>query len=114
MNIESHLVAAFNAEASVPEAFTEVPATRPKRFLIVERVGGDQVDVRDRPRVAVGVWDESRWKASESALTVAAFLRSLAVTDPNIAKVSIESIYNNPDPASDSPRFQVNATLITT
>lgn len=92
----------------------EVPARRPKRFITVERVGGDNVDVRDRPIVSVQAWDETRYSASELAAAVAAFTKSLALTHPNVARVIIESIYNNPDPASESPRYQVNASITTT
>lgn len=113
MNIEGLLVAELNQVLS-DETFTEIPKTRPKRFYTVERVGGRQTDVRDRPLVAVQAWANSRWEASEMALLIAGRLKSLAVTHPNVARVDIESIYNNPDPASEHPRYQVNAQFITT
>ena len=113
MNIEALLVAEINAAKS-DEAFMEVPATRPERFYTVERVGGRRRDVRDLPLVAVLAWAGSRWDASEMATDIAEFLRSLAATHPNVARVDIESLYNNPDPASEHPRYQVNAQFITT
>lgn len=115
MNVEGLIVAELNAALpDTDEAFMEVPANRPTRFYTVERVGGRQVDVRDRPLVAVLAWAGSRWEASEMALGVAAQLKSIALTHPNVARVDIESIYNNPDPASEHPRYQVNAQFITT
>ncbi len=114
MNVETLLVQAFNAHAQLPEAFMDVPAKRPTRFITVERAGGDRVDVRDRPLVSIQVWDKSRYEASELATVVAEFTRTLALTHPRVARVSIESVYNNPDPASEAPRYQVNASIITT
>ena len=113
MNIEGLLVAELNAVLP-DETFTEIPTTRPRRFYTVERVGGRQTDVRDRPLVAVHAWAGSRWDASEMALLVVPHLKSLALTHPNVARVDIESVYNNPDPASEHPRYQVNAQFITT
>lgn len=142
MNIEGALVAAYNADETLIgsgfEASTDVPeerdenapvnvpgdtnlpdlanepAQRRSRLVTVERVGGPRRDVRDLPLLAIQVWAESRWVASEFAGVVAEVTRSLAVTDPNIARVSIESIYNNPDPYSEHPRYQVNAQITTT
>lgn len=114
MNIETLLVQAYNAHGPLPEAFMEVPANRPRRFITVERVGGDRADVRDRPIVAIQAWEETRYKASELAAVIAEFTGSLAVTHPHVARVSIESVYNNPDPESESPRYQVNASITTT
>lgn len=113
MNVETLLVQAFNAQPGIPEAFMDVPNPRPPKFLTVERVGGDQADVRDRPIVSVQVWDESRWKASETALIIADFLRGLALIHPNVARVTVESVYNNPDPDSEQPRYQVNTSMTT-
>jgi len=113
MNVEGTLVAAYNAEPTLPDAFMEVPTPRPARFILVERIGGGRVDVRDRPLVSIQWWDESRWRASEGADLVAQFTRSLSLSHPQVARVTIESIYNNPDPASEQARYQVNATIIT-
>ncbi len=116
MNIEGLLVAAYSAADELDgfPASTNVPANRPERFITVERVGGVTELVRDIPLVAVQVWAESRWVASETARTVADVTRALAVTRPNVARVEISSTYNNPDPESEHPRYQVNAQLITT
>jgi len=113
VNVEGLIVAATNA-ALPDEMFMEVPADRPTRFYTVERVGGPRRDVRDLPLVAVHAWAGSRWEASEMATGFASFLSSLAVTHPNVARVDIESVYNNPDPDSEHPRYQVNAQIITT
>lgn len=113
MNVEGLIVQAVNA-ALPDDAFMEVPSTRPRRFYTVERVGGAHRDVRDLPLVAVQAWAGSRWEASEMAGGLAVFLESLALTHPNVARVDIESIYNNPDPDSEHPRYQVNAQIITT
>jgi hypothetical protein len=116
MNIEGELVSVYNETPtlSMHPASTNIPAKRPKRFITVERVGGVKEKHRDLPLVAIQVWDESRWAASEKALEVAEVTRALALTHPRIARVEISSIYNNPDPATEHARFQINAQLTTT
>lgn len=116
MNVEGVLVAAFTEAADLDSypASTDVPAKRPARFITVERVGGVKELHRDLPLVSIQVWDESRWQASQAALQVAEITRSLALTHPQVARVEISSIYNNPDPATEHPRYQINAQLTTT
>lgn len=113
VNVEALLVGALNTADGLPQAFGEVPSTRPKQFLTVERVGGGYEDVRDLPLVAVQCWAGSRFEASELAATVAGELKNLALTHAQVARVGIESIINFPDPDSSQARYQVTATLVT-
>lgn len=116
MNVEGLLVAAYNAADDLDgfPASTNVPANRPDRFITVERVGGVTELHRDLPLVAVQIWAESRWVASETASVVAGITRAIALTHPQVARVEISSTYNNPDPESEHARYQVNAQLVTT
>lgn len=113
VNVEVLLVAALNAVDGLPEAYSDVPSTRPLSFITVERVGGGHADVRDLPMVAVQCWERSRLKAAELAAVVANELKNLAYVHPNVGRVNIESIINFPDPDSSQARYQVTATMVT-
>lgn len=113
VNVEALLIAALNAVTTLPEAFPDVPGTRPAAFITVERVGGGYADVRDLPMVAVQCWAGSRFEASELAGVVAGELRNLAHVHPQVGRVGIESVVNFPDPDSKQARYQVTATLVT-
>ena len=97
------------------EAFGDVPADRPERFITVERTGGARGSVTDSPMFAVQVWAESRYEAVRLAELVADELRPALLPDPRIARVSVNSVYNFPDPAgAGSPRAQVVVEIVTT
>lgn len=113
VNVEALLIAALNAVDGLPEAFPDVPGTRPAAFITVERVGGGYADVRDLPLVAVQCWAGSRYDASELAAAVARVLKNLAHTHPQVGRVGIESVVNFPDPDSKQARYQVTASLVT-
>lgn len=113
INAEALLVSALGGVAGLPTVHADIPATRPSKFITVERVGGGLADVRDLPLVAVQCWANSRYNASELAADVAHELRQLALTHPDIARVGIESIVNFPDPDSKQARYQVTASLVT-
>lgn len=106
-------MSALSAVAELPGVYGEVPESRPSSFITVERVGGGPADVRDLPLVAVQCWAGSRLAASDLAADVAGVLRDLALTHPQVGRVSIESVVNFPDPDSGQARYQVTATLVT-
>lgn len=55
-----------------------VPATRPDRFVVVRRDGGNVSGVFDRPRVALDVWA----KTEQDATNLAALIVALALEAP--------------------------------
>ena len=114
VNVEKVVIGATNADDRLDgiPVVGEVPKDRPDRFITVERTGGAPQDVRDLPFVTAHAWDKTRQAASETAMLFADILRDLAVTHPSIARVSIESIYNDPD-ISGYPRYRITAQIVT-
>lgn len=112
VNVEEILVEHLNGAGLGCEAFMDVPANRPELFVTVERTGGGHDTFRDMPQVVVQAWARSRWEASELADDVAAALW-LARFHPRIARVTVGSISNFPDPDSGQARYQIFASLVT-
>ena len=101
-----------DALPDVPVSFS-VPADRPERFVTVERTGGSEESHRSLPLLSVKVYDATRFKASDTAMRLV--LPALQALDdhPAIARVDVESVYNNPDPGPPyAPRYQINIQLI--
>lgn len=111
MNIETKMIAYLNKNGF--KAYANVPAKRPGRFVTVERVGGgfDNYAI-DRPVVAVQAWGEKRLDASELAYSIRGALLKM-VNEPDICKVSVNSIYNFPDADSGAARYQLVADIVT-
>ena len=91
------------------EAYADVPAERPLRFVTVERVGGGRSGrVLDSARMAVQCWAESRFEASQLANDVCDCIEGM-VADGRVANTSVDSVYNFPDTENRQPRYQVTA-----
>ncbi|WP_040595119.1 hypothetical protein [Timonella senegalensis] len=112
VNAEPLVIAELNRVKGVGFASADVPATRPKAFVTVERVGGPRELHLDHPRLAVQCWSDTRHKASELASEVAEIIREMVV-HPNVGRVAISSIYNFPDPSSGSARYQMTVEIVT-
>ncbi|WP_417556243.1 hypothetical protein [Microbacterium sp.] len=113
LNIEQAIIDGIDSDDRVDvPVLGDVPATRPGRFISIERSGGGQADVRDLPLINVHAWDLTRSAAGDTAYAVADVLRDLAITHPSIARVSIESIYYDPD-TSGQPRYRITAQAVT-
>ena len=93
-------------------AYLEVPADRPKRFVTIERVGGNENEYSSHPILAIQVWAETRWQAAQLATgTLLPRLLDLDLLDP-IAAVSVESVIDFPDPGPPpQPRYQITIQL---
>lgn len=93
-------------------AYLEVPADRPKRFVTIERVGGNELEYSSHPTIAVQVWAETRWQAAQLATgTLLPRLLDLDLLDP-IAAVTVESVIDFPDPGPPpQPRYQITISL---
>lgn len=102
----------LNEDVTLPAAFMDVPKDRPAEFITVERTGGDRVDVRDRPVIAIQCWSTSRYQASELARKVGDSLEAMR-THPNVGRMDINTSYNFPDLDSGTPRYQVVVELVT-
>lgn len=112
VNIESLLVEHLNGSGLDCEAFMDVPHPRPETFVTVERTGGGHDAFRDMPQVVVQSWARSRWEASELANDVADALWQ-ARFHPRIARVTVGSINNFPDPDSGHARYQIFVSMVT-
>lgn len=114
MNIETTVVQWLNTglEPQGIHASMSVPPDRPKRFVTVERTGGGDEPHRSLPTLAIQVWAEDRYEASEAALNlVQPRLESLTELDP-IAQVDILSIVHLPDPGPpEAERYQINIQI---
>lgn len=108
MNIEETIVAWLNDAPTLDcPASMSVPADRPKCFCTVERTGGGYESVRARPTLAIQVWDQTRWQASQTATRVRERLETLIELDL-IADVDVLSVTHLPDPGPPvAERYQI-------
>lgn len=121
-NIETLLVSALNRSASFQtlkaagqskiEAFLDVPANRPVRFVTIERTSGGEADLVDRPVVAVQFWAESRLAASEGAHALQRLIDMLPALEPLLGKSKVESVYNFPDERQARYQLTVSASTV--
>ena len=121
-NIEALLVDALNKAAafqllkassqSTIEAFMDVPADRPVRFVTVERTGGGERNIVDRSTLAVQFWAESRYQASEGAHLLTQILPELAATTPLLGHCRAVSVYSFPDERQARYQLTVEASTV--
>lgn len=115
--------AAFNLEAALVAWLAErldcpvsqlVPATRPTRFVTLQRTGGAMEIGLDHPVIAVDAWGESPFEASELALQARDLIIHQAVGIPNVRHVEVGSgPYLSPDADSGQPAYRITFNLTT-
>ena len=93
-------------------AFVQVPATRPEKFVTVERTGGKIDAFSDSPTFAVQAWAPTKAEAAALAEQTASAIDSWPMTEPSVADATVESLYDFADPDSRSQRFQLTAHVI--
>lgn len=113
MSAEALVITLLGAALDAPVS-GDVPASRPSRFVTVERVGGQVGRFLDRGVYAIQVWEESRAKAAALAERVAGVLIDTLYADDRVGSVSVSSVTNFPDPESRCARYQVSASITTT
>lgn len=91
--------------------YGSIPETRPERFVTVERTGGQVSGLVDYPTFAVQCWGESRAEAAALASRATQALQSL-VSYPQVASISVDSLYNFPDPDSRQARYQLTVSAV--
>lgn len=89
-----------------------IPAERPDVMVTVERVGGRVDGLRDCPLLAVQAWHVRAAEAAKLAHKVADLLVEAPAHVPSLASVTVDSVYNFPDPASGSPRYQLTVAAV--
>ncbi|WRS29610.1 hypothetical protein U6G28_08790 [Actinomycetaceae bacterium MB13-C1-2] len=105
LNGRPHLVAAGL------EAFATVRKERPPRFITVERTGGAIDTFRDLPNLAIQVWGQSVAECEDLSNLLRRELPHLTEIS-EIARVSIGSTYNWPDPDTKQARWQTVISLV--
>lgn len=92
-----------------------VPASRPSKFITVERTGGQRTHLWDSPMFAVQAWAATEAEASALADEVAVAVLDWQ-RDAIVAYSDVRSVYAFPDPDARVPRFQltVSASLALT
>ena len=94
------------------KASVQVPATRPEKFVTVERTGGKIDAFSDSPTFAVQAWAPTKAEAAALAEQTASAIDSWPMTEPSVADATVESLYDFADPDSRSQRFQLTAHVI--
>nr|DAY05851.1 MAG TPA: tail completion protein [Caudoviricetes sp.] len=94
------------------KAFVQVPATRPEKFVTIERTGGKIDAFSDSPTFAVQAWAPTKAEAAALAEQTAAAIDSWPKTEASVADAAVESLYDFADPDSRSQRFQLTAHVI--
>ena len=105
MNVEQSLIKLLKAKKW--DAYASVPNPMPSTaFIVVERTGGGSRDKVDHPMLAVQCWADGRKAAADMADAVRIDLESLTGTG-GFGAVTVQSIYNWPDPQSRRARYQL-------
>ena len=112
MDSTALLRAALEASLYPVKAFVQVPASRPEKFVTVERTGGKRDAFSDSPTFAVQAWAPTKAEAAALAEAAAMAIDSWPKTEPSVADATVESLYDFADPDSRSQRFQLTAHVI--
>jgi len=106
------IVRTFLASKVTIPVRVRVPSPRPDAFLTVSRSGGPVVNrVLEEPLLTVQAWGKSIADASDTASAIkSAFLNDYTEM-PLVRRVQILSVYDDPDPESEQPRYTVSVRL---
>ncbi|WIK58859.1 hypothetical protein CJ184_006330 [Actinotignum urinale] len=113
VNVEKELIRFFSETFPKITVCADVPKTRPKRFITLERTGGRQTRFLDYPQIAVQAWAESKLDASELAYQARQATLGLVLA-PWVAAVTPGGLYSFPDPESRQARYQFTLELVVT
>lgn len=96
----------------VAQVHLDVPATRPRVLITIERTGGAGGRLVDSPSLAVQCWHaDGRYEASELARKTAHDLAGL-IYHPLVGSAQIHGPYNFPSPDGVA-RYQMVLDLVT-
>ena len=90
---------------------SQPPAERPHRFITVERTGGSQDALTDRPNLAVQCWARSEVEAAWMAELVANIVFPRVYELPDVAKFTVGSVYSYPLDETQ-PRYQLTVSAV--
>ena len=94
------------------KAFVQIPASRPEKFVTIERTGGRIDAFSDAPTFAVQTWAPTKAEAAALAKQAAVAIDNWPKTAPEVADATVESLYDFADPDSRSQRFQLTVHAI--
>lgn len=111
-NLETATVDWLNRDPSLTGYPASLSVPDKSRFITVERTGGTLRQVSQEAVIAVQVWAGTRAEASKAANDlVAPRLLDMWQLD-KVAAVSIEGLYDFPDPGPPMrARYQITATI---
>lgn len=98
--------------ATAYKVYAQVPSTHPDSFVTIERTGGTIDAFSDSPTFAVQAWAPTKAAAATLATTLAQVIDRWPVSDPAVADVRIDSLYDFADPDSRSQRFQLTVHAV--
>ena len=94
MDVIAEIILYLKRTIDVPVS-SEVPATRPARFVTVGRVGGSDVELISNPRVDIDAWGSSDLDASTIGETVKAAIFAIVGESSLISDVTRSTYYRS-------------------
>lgn len=95
-------------DAVTATCYYDVPAARPKSFIVIERTGGPRTErAMERPLMDAQCWADGRRNAAVLADAVIASVERMPGECPEVFHVNITSTYRDYDLESGTPRFHV-------
>ena len=94
MDVIAEIVTYLSRILNVPVS-SEVPATHPARFVTVGRIGGQDVELLDNPRIDIDTWGMSDFDASSIGESVKVLMFELAHTSALISDVRRATYYRS-------------------
>ncbi|MFG3036858.1 hypothetical protein ACGFYZ_08140 [Streptomyces sp. NPDC048330] len=107
--VTAYLRAALVAAGEPVPVVSRIPATRPPRFVRVERVGGTrQTVVSDRPRLDIHAWGETEAAAADLAELVRALVHAVPGVRSGVTVYTVREVGGPmwlPDDQTSTPRY---------
>lgn len=115
-DVEALLISHLSERFPDTPISTVVPDPRPKRFMRLRIVGGNNLRINtDSTMVTFHCWEADSIKASQLARQARAYVHALAgesINDTWIYRVrDVGGPVSNPDPLTKEPRYQFTVSL---
>lgn len=112
-NVEAMVIGWLNDTLADYHASSDTPKTLPKRFILVERTGGQrEAMLGDLAEILIEVYDKnSRSDCSEIAAWIADHLHKLAEVYDNITIAKVNSVISLDDTQKQYHRYQIYADI---
>lgn len=109
MDIERAAVDCINASDVGAKAYYDVPADRPKAFVVIERTGGSRGEAgTSRPTIDAQCWAQTRREAATLAEAVSDALEvGLPAMSEDVASARVSSEFRDYDLESWTPRYHL-------